>query len=107
MFSKYSYNNHNKRGDYLFPVVPAQIQSLVGSAAKGRWLGGMVAAGAGMYLNYRLRDKIHDKIRPLSLRLTSSVIQTIQNIDKQNRSASLPSRERITNVRIRLRGRAG
>ena len=28
-------------------VVPAQIQSLVGPAAKGRWLGGMVACGAG------------------------------------------------------------
>lgn len=29
-------------------VVPAQIQSLVGPAAKGRWLGGMVAAGAAL-----------------------------------------------------------
>lgn len=29
-------------------VVPAQIQSLVGPAAKGRWLGGMVACGAAV-----------------------------------------------------------
>ncbi|KAK3090168.1 hypothetical protein FSP39_009691 [Pinctada imbricata] len=29
-------------------VVPAQIRSLVGEAAKGRWLGGMVAAGAAL-----------------------------------------------------------
>ncbi|XP_048764637.1 uncharacterized protein LOC125672429 isoform X1 [Ostrea edulis] len=29
-------------------VVPAQIRSLVGEAEKGRWLGGMVAAGAGL-----------------------------------------------------------
>lgn len=32
----------------LFAVVPAQIRSLVGETAKGRWLGGMVAAGAGI-----------------------------------------------------------
>ena len=31
-------------------VVPAQIRSLVGEADKGKWLGGMVAAGAGMAL---------------------------------------------------------
>lgn len=31
----------------LFSVVPAQIRSLVGEAEKGRWLGGMVAVGAG------------------------------------------------------------
>lgn len=30
-------------------VVPAQIRSLVGEAEKGRWLGGMVAVGAGTY----------------------------------------------------------
>ncbi|XP_033733654.1 uncharacterized protein LOC117322813 isoform X2 [Pecten maximus] len=29
-------------------VVPAQIRSLVGEAAKGRWLGGMVASGAAV-----------------------------------------------------------
>ncbi|OWF41023.1 uncharacterized protein LOC110463040 [Mizuhopecten yessoensis] len=29
-------------------VVPAQIRSLVGEAAKGRWLGGMVACGAAV-----------------------------------------------------------
>ncbi|KAL3876847.1 hypothetical protein ACJMK2_034632 [Sinanodonta woodiana] len=29
-------------------VVPAQIQSLVGPAVKGRWLGGMVAVGAAL-----------------------------------------------------------
>ncbi|XP_077999704.1 uncharacterized protein LOC144452481 [Glandiceps talaboti] len=31
-------------------VVPAQIQSMVGQAAKGRWLGGIVAAGAMLTL---------------------------------------------------------
>ena len=31
----------------LFAVVPAQIESMVGSKHKGRWLGGMVAGGAG------------------------------------------------------------
>ena len=30
-----------------FSVVPAQIQTMVGTTAKGRWLGGMVAGGAG------------------------------------------------------------
>lgn len=34
----------------FYSVVPAQIRSLVGEAEKGRWLGGMVAVGAGMYL---------------------------------------------------------
>lgn len=32
---------------YCVSVVPAQVQSLVGPAAKGRWLGGVVACGAG------------------------------------------------------------
>ncbi|WAQ95202.1 hypothetical protein MAR_027892 [Mya arenaria] len=35
----------SKRGIFF---VPAQIQSLVGPAAKGRWLGGMVACGAAV-----------------------------------------------------------
>lgn len=29
-------------------VVPAQVHALVGDAAKGRWLGGMIAGGAGV-----------------------------------------------------------
>ena len=33
---------------YLYVVVPSQIEALVGTPSKGRWLGGMVAAGAGM-----------------------------------------------------------
>lgn len=37
----------------FYSVVPAQIRSLVGEAEKGRWLGGMVAVGAGMYLIFK------------------------------------------------------
>lgn len=33
--------------NHLFSVVPAQIESMVGGEYKGRWLGGMVAGGAG------------------------------------------------------------
>lgn len=36
-----------RMGMPVFVVVPAQVQSLVGPAAKGRWLGGVVACGAG------------------------------------------------------------
>lgn len=31
----------------VIAVIPAQIQSMVGESSKGRWLGGLVACGAG------------------------------------------------------------
>ena len=36
-----------EKDSFSISVIPAQVHALVGDAAKGRWLGGMIAAGAG------------------------------------------------------------
>jgi hypothetical protein len=46
-------------------VVPAQIESMVGSATKGSWLGGIVAGGAGEAAQ---RDAIGVEMAALELR---------------------------------------